>query len=497
MRDGARHFEELALGDSPYALILMTAEGRIVRWSRGAQTIFGYGSAQVLGHSIGELLIPKDRIAEEAQFLTETLEKGFATFESVRRRQNGALLDVDVSSRVVRDPTGSTAFILHTEKDVTHLKVQRDAKLVEARYRALLESTPDAIVMVNPSGHIVFVNGHAEALFGYERGELRGMANELLLPERFRSAHVSHRTGYFGRPMTRTTGVSPVLYGLRKDGSEFPVDISLSPLALDESVLVMSAIRDITQRKRIEQTLYEQNAELARAIQAKDRFLATMSHELRTPLNAVIGFAGTLLMQLSGPLTSEQEKQLQTVQTSTTHLLALINDLLDLAKIDAGKIELRLNPTECRQVLEEVASSLRLLAEGKGLSLSVSLPGEEVVLRTDRRMLSQIVLNLVSNAIKFTERGAIRVFLLRRDLAGGRNVIEIGVHDTGSGIRPEDQAKLFAAFTQGDPTTQRRQEETGLGLHLSQKFAELLGGRIECRSEYGVGSTFTLRIGES
>jgi protein-histidine pros-kinase len=178
-------------------------------------------------------------------------------------------------------------------------------------------------------------------------------------------------------------------------------------------------------------------------------------------------------------------------------LLALINDLLDLAKIDAGKIELQLDPTECRQVIEEVASSLRPLAEGKGLSLSVALPGEEVVLRTDRRMLSQIVLNLVNNAIKFTERGAIRVFLLRRDSAGGRNVIEIGVHDTGSGIRPEDQAKLFAAFTQVDPTAQRRQEGTGLGLHLSQKFAEVLGGRIECRSEYGVGSTFTLRIVES
>jgi PAS domain S-box-containing protein len=497
VKDSTQLFEELALSESPDALILMTPEGTILYWSRGAEAIFGYGRAQVLGHAIGELLIPTDRIAEEAQFLRETLEKGFATFESVRRRQNGALLYVDVSSRVVREPAGSVTFILHTEKDVTHLKVQRDAKLVEARYRDLLESTPDAIVMVNPSGHIVFVNGHAETLFGYERGALRGMAMELLLPERFRSAHVSHRSGYFGKPTTRTMGVGLVLYGLRKNGSEFPVDISLSPLALDESSLVMSAIRDITERKRIEQTLHEQNVELAGAIQAKDRFLATMSHELRTPLNAIIGFTGTLLMQLPGPLTSEQEKQLQTVQASGRHLLALINDLLDLAKIDAGKIELQLDPTECRQVIEEVASSLRPLAEGKGLSLSVALPGEEVVLRTDRRMLSQIVLNLVNNAIKFTERGAIRVFLLRRDSAGGRNVIEIGVHDTGSGIRPEDQAKLFAAFTQVDPTAQRRQEGTGLGLHLSQKFAEVLGGRIECRSEYGVGSTFTLRIVES
>lgn len=496
MRDGAHYFEQLALSESPDALILMTAEGRIVHWNRGAEAIFGYGRAQVLGHTLGELLIPADRIAEESQFLKETLERGFATFESVRRRQNGALLYVDVSSRAVREPAGSMAFVLHSEKDVTHLKVQRDAKLVEARYRDVLESTPDAIVMVNPSGHIVFVNGHAEALFGYDRGELRGMAMELLLPERFRGAHVGHRSGYFGRPTTRTMGVGLVLYGLRKNGSEFPVDISLSPFALDESTLVMSAIRDITARKRIEQTLHEQNVELARATQAKDRFLATMSHELRTPLDAIVGFTGTLLMQLPGPLTSEQEKQLQTVQASAKHLLALINGLLDLAKIDDGKIELRLDPTECREVVEEIASSLRPLAEGRGLELRVALPEEDIVLRTDRRMLSQIVLNLVNNAIKVTERGSVRVFL-RRDSAGDRSVVEIGVRDTGSGIRPEDQAKLFLASTEVDPTALRGQDGTGLGLHLSQKLAEVLGGRIECRSECGVGSTFTLRIVES
>lgn len=444
MRDGARHFEELALRESPDALILMTAEGRIVYWSRGAEAIFGYGSAQALGHTIGQLLIPAERIAEEAQFLRETLDRGFATFESLRRRQNGALLFVDVSSRVVGEPPGAMPFILHTEKDVTHLKAQRDAKLVEARYRDLLESTADAIVMVNPSGHIVFANAHVEALFGYDRGELRGMAIELLLPERLRSAHISHRSGYLGRPTTRTMGVGLVLYGLRKDGSEFPVDISLSPLALDGSTLVMSAIHDITERKRIEQTLHEQNLEPAQA----------------------------------------------------RELLASINDLLDLAKIDAGKIELRLVPTECRQVIGEIASSLRPLAQGKGLELAVALPEEEIMLRTDRRMLSQIVLNLVNNAITFTERGSVRISL-RRDTAVDGNMVEIGVSDTGSGVRPEEQAKLFVAFTQVDPSARRRQESTRLGLHLSQKLAEVLGGRIECRSEYGVGSAFTLRLVQS
>jgi protein-histidine pros-kinase len=227
-------------------------------------------------------------------------------------------------------------------------------------------------------------------------------------------------------------------------------------------------------------------------MQAKDRFLATMSHELRTPLNAIIGFTGTLLMKLPGPLNADQDKQLRTVQTSARHLLALINDLLDLAKIEAGKVELNLEPTPCRPLLEDVVAPLRPLAEGKGLELLIAAPAEEVVIRTDRRALAQIVLNLLNNAIKFTEHGSVRLGIARREI-DGKGVVEFSVQDTGVGIRPEDHVKIFTAFTQVDAAT-RRQEGTGLGLHVSQKLAGLLGGTITCRSEYGKGSTFTLQV---
>jgi signal transduction histidine kinase len=201
-------------------------------------------------------------------------------------------------------------------------------------------------------------------------------------------------------------------------------------------------------------------------------------------------------MRLPGPLNIEQEKQLRTIQASARHQLALINDLLDLAKIESGKVELRFEPVVCQQVLEEVSTALRPQAESKGLAFAVRVPAEEVVLQTDRRVLTQILLNLANNAIKFTEQGRVELALaVGRRQDQGQTRVEFAVTDTGIGIRPEDQARLFRAFERlGAPGVQRP-EGTGLGLHVSQKFAGLVGGRIECSSAYGQGSTFTLVLG--
>ncbi|HEV8524161.1 MAG TPA: ATP-binding protein [Terriglobales bacterium] len=218
-----------------------------------------------------------------------------------------------------------------------------------------------------------------------------------------------------------------------------------------------------------------------------------MSHELRTPLNAIIGFAGTLMMKLAGPLNEEQERQLRTIQVSSKHLLSLINDLLDLAKIESGKVELSCEPVDCRKLLEEVASTLRPMAEEKGLGFEVSAPLKELVIDTDWRALRQILLNLVNNAIKFTAEGSVRVEVQQRPV-NGLQATEFAVIDTGVGIRPEDQERLFQAFSQVDAHTRRR-EGTGLGLHLSQRLAQLLGGQISVESEYGKGSTFRLVVG--
>ena len=459
--------------------------------------MYGYTPEMAAGRNFAEMVVPPDHLAEHRQRLADTLSAGGSTYESVRRRLDGSLLYVDVSSKRVAGEASDRALVLVVEKDVTLIKVLRDAKLMEARFRDLLESTPDGIVMANPTGHIVIANTQAERLFGYEAGELRGKSVDTLLPERYRTAHVGHRSNYFLQPRKRAMGSGLDLAGLRKDATEFPIEISLSPLHTEESAFVMSAIRDISERKNFEKALQEKNLELAKANQAKDRFLASMSHELRTPLNAIIGFTGTLLMRLPGPLTGDQEKQLRTVQGSARHLLALINDLLDVARIEAGKLELRHEPVDCRAVVEEVGATLRPQAEAKGLRFEIVAGEAEVPLQTDRRALSQIVINLTGNAIKFTERGEIRLTVSQRAEPGLRLVTEISVQDTGEGMTQEEQTKLFGAFSRINSKTDRVVEGTGLGLHLSQKLAKLLGGEILVESTSGVGSRFTLVLREA
>ena len=464
--------------------MLVNPTGHVVLANSECGRLFGYATGALRAMPI-ETLLP-----HHLTYFREPRMRTMGTgLELFGRRRDGSEFPVEVSLSPLH-LEDDAAFVFGAVRDVS------DRRRAEQKYRGLLEAAPDAMVVVNQSSEIVLLNVQAERQFGYRRDELLGRGIETIVPAGFAERLIADDLRSPEDALAQQIGTGIELTGRRKDGGDFPIEIMLSPLDSAEGILVTAAIRDITQRKDADRALVETNLKLESASKAKDRFLAGMSHELRTPLNSVIGFTGTLLMKLPGPLNADQERQLRMVQTGARHLLSLINDLLDLAKIEAGQMEMKLEPVACRAVIEEAAATLRPQAVAKGLGFTFAAPANEVMLISDRRALSQIALNLMGNAIKFTEHGDVAINLAMENV-GGRRTLSLSVQDTGIGIAVDDQKKLFTAFARMNVKGPKAYEGTGLGLHLSQNLAIALGGRIEFHSTAGEGSQFTLLLPEN
>jgi PAS domain S-box-containing protein len=456
------------------AIVGKTVDGVITSWNSGAERLYGFSVQEAVGRRF-DMVIPDGARTAELEMLRRVVAgQRVEPYEADRLCKDGTPVTVSVAISPIMDAVGNIVGVASMSRDLSA------RKLAETKLSWMLEVAPDAILGVDASGSIELVNAQCERLFGYKREELMGQPVELVIPDGLRPVDA----GQIGAGMELTT--------LHKDGTEIPVEISLSALESPGGRLTMAAVRDITDRKLIERKLREQNIELERASQAKDNFLASMSHELRTPLNAIIGFTGTMLMKLPGPLNVEQEHQLGLVQSSGRHLLSIINDLLDLAKIESGRVQIALEPVDCLRVIEEVVQSLQPLAEAKALTLRIETFDGSATATADRRALGQILINLVNNAIKFTDTGEVCLSLI--PAIGGEGSLRITVRDSGPGIPEADLARIFRAFERSVTSAKATDEGTGLGLHISQKLAELLNGAITVSSVVGKGSTFTISL---
>jgi two-component system sensor histidine kinase/response regulator len=476
------------------------AEGIIRFVNPAACEMLGYDSEELLGrpaHSTFHHHYPDGRIypLEKCPMRMAVTEGKSAHVEDeFLWRKDGSGLPVEYrATPVFKDVKVVGCVVSFT--DITERKAsERLLKETEEYFRSVLERAPDGLLVVDTDGRIRLANAQCEKLFGYTRNELVGQLVEVLVPDNIRPQHPDLRASFHDAPTTRAMGSKSELLARRKDGSLFPVDIGLSPLpgrnGGDPQVAV--SIRDITERKQAEIELKAAKQKAEEATRMKSMFLANMSHEIRTPMNAIIGLSH---LALKTTLNAKQRDYISKVHNAGTSLLAVINDILDFSKIEAGKLDVETTEFRLDDVVSSVTTVTGQKATDKGLEfLAHVAPDIPQFLIGDPHRLGQILTNLVNNSVKFTERGEIVVSAALLQQTGEKCQLKFSVKDTGIGMTKEQAAKLFQPFTQADMSTTRKYGGTGLGLTVSRRLVELMGGQIWLDSEPGVGTTFTFTV---
>lgn len=535
------------------AIIAMTLEGTVLTWNAGAERVYGYAAAEVVGGPVS-VLLPPDR-PEEVRGILERIRAGerIDHFETVRQRKDGSEIHVSLTVSPVKDAAGRVVGASTIARDIGErirmeeaLRAVRDElerrveertreltasnellrreigdrerieqELIAARevalqsssqFAAVLQSVGEAIISIYPTGTIVMVNREVEKIFGYKPDELVGQRLQVLMPERYRMNHVEGLERYMRTHESHLLDHRVEIEGLRKDGSVFPIEICVVETRVGQRILFTAAVRDISERKRVEADLQRAKELAEEANRAKSEFLANVSHEIRTPMNAVVGMTG---LMLDTELNPDQREYAETIRSAGGTLLTLINDLLDFSKMESGRLELETQPFDLRSCLEDALDLLAPRAAEKGLELAYFL-GENApeTLIGDVGRLRQVLVNLLGNAVRFTHAGEVVVTADATPLRGSAEnhetlpavrapqlyEIHFAVRDTGVGIPRERFNRLFQSFSQVDTSSTRRHGGTGLGLAISKRLAELMSGNIWVESEVGKGSTFHFTI---
>jgi PAS domain S-box-containing protein len=460
---------------SPVDLRILTVNPR-------AETLFGYHGPDLIGRPVSLLLATDTALAAP-------LLDGHP-HEVLVRRADGTVFPADLVTTEVA--LAAEPFHIANLRDVTaRRRDEEERKATEARFRAAIETLGEGLIITDTRDSIVYVNSRMSQLSGYSSPEMiGGSVDHLLVPPEEMEEYRQHLAW-------RLQGVSEQ-YEIRlrrKDGERFWAEINATPFrdAAGRIVGTLGAVMDVTERKRIQEELVAAVDAAEDATRAKSSFLANMSHELRTPLNAVIGYSEMIHEELRERGLDDLLPDLDKIHSSGKHLLRLINDILDLSKIEAGKMDLYPEVFEVPSLVREVASTIQPLAERRANTLQVRCSEDVRAMKADLTRVRQVLLNLLSNASKFTENGTVALHVDRIGM-NGTPWIRFRVMDTGIGMSPEQLAKLFKAFAQADESTTRRYGGTGLGLVISRQLCQMMGGEVTVESEPGRGSNFTVLL---
>jgi PAS domain S-box-containing protein len=381
---------------------------------------------------------------------------------------------------------------LQTEPEIAGRKqVERFRQLPwpGREFDGFLEAAPDAVVIADQDGRIIRFNAQAEKLFGYPRAELLGREVEMLIPERFRGRHVGQRTAYSANPSTRPMGTGQQLYGLRKDGHEFPAEISLSPLPTEAGFVVASAIRDVSEHRRMEEELRQRTRELEDAARHKDEFLGMLAHELRNPIGAIRN--AVQVLKMPGSPASNLQWARDVIGRQADHMALLVEDLLDASRIAHGKVSIGKETVELGQIVGQAFEACRHLLSARKQQVTISLPSRPVPLLADPTRLIQVLTNLLNNAAKYTEEGG-QILLTAAEEEGE---VVVRVRDNGIGIAAEMLPRVFDLFTQAPAAFNRSEGGIGVGLAMVGNLVQLHGGTVQAFSDgLGQGSEFVVRL---